>query len=97
METRLYVGSLSYNTTEDALRDMFSQAGTVVSATIITDKYSGRSKGFGFVDMSSEEEAEKAIEMFNGQELDGRKIIVDKAKPIRKNFRERSRQRRFQQ
>jgi len=96
METRLYVGSLSYNTTEDALRDMFSQAGTVVSATIITDKYSGRSKGFGFVDMSSEEEAEKAIEMFNGQELDGRKIIVDKAKPI-KNFRERSRQRRFQQ
>lgn len=90
MNTRLYVGSLSYDTTEDTLKDMFSQAGTVVSATVITDKYSGRSKGFGFVDMSSEEEAEKAIEMFNGQEVDGRKIIVDKARPVKKNFQRRS-------
>ncbi|MGE4554953.1 MAG: RNA recognition motif domain-containing protein [Candidatus Paceibacterota bacterium] len=95
METRLYVGSLSYDTTEDTLKDVFSQAGTVVSTTIITDKYSGRSKGFGFVDMSSEEEAEKAIEMLNGQEIDGRKIIVDKARPVRKTFRNRS-QGRFQ-
>ncbi len=96
MNTRLYVGSLSYDTTEETLRDIFSQAGTVVSATVITDKYSGRSKGFGFVDMSSEEEADKAIEMFNGQEVDGRKIIVDKARPMKQSSRNRFRKR-FQQ
>ncbi|HOQ15423.1 MAG TPA: RNA-binding protein [Candidatus Paceibacterota bacterium] len=84
MDNRLYVGSLSYNTTEDSLKDAFSKAGTVVSATVITDKYSGRSKGFGFVEMSSGEEAEKAVEMLNGQELDGRKIIVDEARPMKK-------------
>jgi len=84
MDNRLYVGSLSYNTTEDSLKDAFSKAGTVVSATVVTDKYSGRSKGFGFVEMSSGEEAEKAVEMLNGQELDGRKIIVDEARPMKK-------------
>lgn len=83
MNTRLYVGSLSYDTTEEGLKDTFSQAGTVTSATIITDKFSGRSKGFGFVDMSTEEEAQKAIEMFNGKELDGRTIVVSEARPLR--------------
>jgi len=85
MEKKLYVGSLSYDTTEDNLKDLFSKAGTVDSVAIIIDKFSGRSKGFGFVEMSSEEEAKKAIEMFNGKELDGRNIIVNEAKP-RKDF-----------
>jgi len=85
MEKKLYVGSLSYDTTEDNLKDLFSKAGTVDSVAIIIDKFSGRSKGFGFVEMSSEEEAKKAIEMFNGKELDGRNIIVNEAKP-RKQF-----------
>lgn len=83
MATKLYVGSLSYNTNEDALKELFSQAGTVVSASVITDKMSGRSKGFGFVEMSSDEEAKKAIETLNGKELDGRNIVVDEAKPMK--------------
>ncbi len=84
METKLYVGSLSYDTTEDSLKDFFAGAGTVNSASVIIDRFSGKSKGFGFVEMSSEEEAKKAIEMFNGKELDGRTIIVDEAKPMKK-------------
>lgn len=88
MEKKLYVGSLSYDTTEDTLSDLFAGAGTVESATIIKDKISGRSKGFGFVEMSSEEDAKKAIEMFNEKELDGRNIIVNEARPMReKPFR----------
>lgn len=82
--SKLYVGSLSYDLTEDALKDFFSQAGTVTSVAIITDRMTGRSKGFGFVEMSSSEEADKAIEMLNGKELEGRKVIVDKARPMRK-------------
>ncbi len=82
MSKKLYVGGLSYNTTEDTLKNAFAQAGTVVSGTIITDKMSGRSKGFGFVEMSTEEEAQKAIEMFNGKELDGRTITVNEARPM---------------
>lgn len=82
MEKKLFVGSLSYSTTEDSLRSFFEQAGQVESAAIITDKLSGRSKGFGFVEMASEEEAKKAIEMCNGKELDGRTIVVDEAKPM---------------
>jgi RNA recognition motif-containing protein len=70
MAKKLYVGGFSYNTSEDALKDYFSQAGQVESATIITDKISGRSKGFGFVEMSNDEEAEKAIEMFNAKEFE---------------------------
>ncbi len=85
MEKKLYVGSLSYDSTEDTLKEAFSKAGTVVSATVITDKMSGRSKGFGFVEMSSEEEAQKAIEMYDGKELDGRKIIVNEARPMSKD------------
>ena len=86
METKLYVGSLSYDTTEDSLKDFFAGAGTVSSASVIIDRFSGKSKGFGFVEMSSEEEAKKAVEMFNGKELDGRTIIVDEAKPMKKSF-----------
>ncbi len=81
MTNKVYVGSLSFNTTEDTLKDLFSKAGTVDSVSIVMDKFSGRSKGFAFVEMSSEKEAKKAIEMFNGKELDGRNIIVNEAKP----------------
>lgn len=82
MAKKLFVGGLSYETTEATLKETFSQAGTVESATVITDKMSGRSKGFGFVEMSSEEEAKKAIEMFNGKEIDGKNVTVNEAKPL---------------
>ena len=81
MVTKLFVGSLSWGTTDDALREAFEQAGTVISAVVINDRMSGRSKGFGFVEMNSAEEAEAAIEMWNEKELDGRKIIVNVARP----------------
>ena len=84
MSNKLYVGSLSYDTTEDSLKELFSQAGTVDSVSVVMDKFSGKSKGFGFVEMSSEKEAKKAIEMFNGKDLDGRNIIVDEARPMKK-------------
>lgn len=79
--SKLFVGGLSWGTTEDALRNHFAQVGTVVSATVITDKYTGKSKGFGFVEMSSEEEANQAKDQFNGQEFDGRPITVSDARP----------------
>jgi len=82
MAKKLYVGGLSYSTTQDALRDAFAQVGAVDSATIIMDKMTGRSKGFGFVEMSSDEEAERAIETWNGKELDGRKLTVNEARPM---------------
>jgi cold-inducible RNA-binding protein len=82
MAKKLYVGGLSYDTTEDGLKEAFAKAGAVESAIIITDKMSGRSKGFGFVEMSSEEEAQKAIEMWNGKELDGRTLTVNEARPM---------------
>ena len=82
MNKKLYVGGLSYDTTEDSLKEAFAKAGTVESAAIIIDKMSGRSKGFGFVEMSSEEEAQKAIEMWNGKELDGRNLTVNEARPM---------------
>ena len=81
METRLYVGGLSYNTTEEQLRAFFAQAGPVTSAQVITDRDTHRSKGFGFVEMSSQAEMNKAIQMFNGKELDGRTLTVNQAKP----------------
>ncbi len=81
MEKKLFVGSLAWATTDQNLREAFEQAGTVESAQVITDRMSGRSKGFGFVEMATEEEAQKAIEMWNEQELDGRKIIVNEARP----------------
>lgn len=86
MSNKLYVGSLSYETTEDALKDLFAGAGTVTSATVIMDKISGRSKGFGFVEMSSDEEAKKAVEMFNEKEFEGRTLVVNEARPMRKSF-----------
>lgn len=82
MTKKLFVGGLSFETTENSLKETFSKAGTVESATIIIDKISGRSKGFGFVEMSSEEEAKKAVEMFNGKELDGRSVTVNEARPM---------------
>ncbi|MBI2645292.1 RNA-binding protein [Candidatus Uhrbacteria bacterium] len=78
---KLYVGNLPYSSTEDQLKELFSQAGTVESARIITDKYSGRSKGFAFVEMSSAEEAQKAIQTLNKVELDGRALAVSEARP----------------
>ena len=86
MEKKLYVGSLPYQTTEDNLKDLFSKAGTVESAAVIMDRVSGRSKGFGFVEMATEEEAKKAIEMFNEQDYEGRKIMVNEARPMKKRF-----------
>ena len=82
MATKLYVGGLPYSTQDEALKEHFAQAGNVTSAVIIMDKMSGRSKGFGFVEMSTDEEAQKAISMFNGQELDGRKLTVNEARPM---------------
>jgi len=81
MSTKLFVGGLSWDTKEDALRDLFSKVGQVTSANIITDKYSGKSRGFGFVEMASEDEAKKAIAELNGKELDGRTITVNEARP----------------
>ena len=82
MAKKLYVGGLSYNTTEATLKDTFAAIGTVETATIIMDKMTGRSKGFGFVEMATEEEAKKAIETINGTELDGRTLTVNEAKPM---------------
>ena len=83
MNKKLYIGGLSYDTTEDSLKEAFSKAGTVESAIIITDKMSGRSKGFGFVEMSSDEDAKKAIEMWNGKEFESRTLTVNEARPMR--------------
>lgn len=82
MATKLYVGGLPYSTQEDALKELFAQAGSVTSAVIIMDKMSGRSKGFGFVEMATKEEAEKAISTFNDQEFEGRKLTVNEARPM---------------
>lgn len=81
MEVKLYVGNLSYSTTEDELRTLFAQAGTVVSADVIKDRMTGTSKGFAFVTMSSQEEAQKAISMFNGYSLGNRELKVNTARP----------------
>jgi RNA recognition motif-containing protein len=81
VDKRLFVGSLPYNTTEDDLRQLFEQAGTVEDATIINDRDTGRSKGFGFVQMANDEDAAKAIEMFNNYEMSGRQLKVNEARP----------------
>jgi RNA recognition motif-containing protein len=81
MEKKLYVGNLSYATTEDELRTLFAQAGTVESATLIKDRDTGSSKGFAFVEMSNQSEAEKAISMFNGYNLGDRALKVNLARP----------------
>ncbi|MEK7655245.1 MAG: RNA-binding protein [Patescibacteria group bacterium] len=82
MAKKLYVGGLPYATTENALREYFSQAGNVESAMIISDKMTGRSKGFGFVEMTTDEDALKAIEMFNGKDFEGRSLVVNEARPM---------------
>jgi len=81
MAVKLYVGGLSYSTTSESLREHFVQCGTVESATVITDRYSGQSRGFGFVEMATEEDAQKAVSMLNGQRVDGRTIKVEVANP----------------
>jgi len=82
MAKKLYVGGLPYSTTNEELKDVFSKAGEVSSATVIIDKMSGRSRGFGFVEMANDADADKAIEMFNDKELGGRKILVNEARPM---------------
>jgi RNA recognition motif-containing protein len=82
MAKKLYVGGIAYGTSDSALRDAFAEAGTVVSATIIMDKMTGRSKGFGFVEMATDDDAAKAIDMWNGKELEGRKLTVNEARPM---------------
>ncbi len=81
MSNKLYVGGLSYNTTEGSLENLFAQAGTIDSVRIITDRETGRAKGFGFVEMSDAEGAARAISMFNGTDFEGRNITVNEAKP----------------
>lgn len=81
MESKLYVGNLAYHVTEDQLRELFGQAGEIKEVTLIIDRQSGRSKGFGFVEMMTQEQAEKAIQMFNDYEMEGRKIAVNIARP----------------
>ncbi len=84
MGTKLYVGSLPYSTTEQQLNELFSQYGTVQSAKVITDRYTGQSRGFGFVEMATGEEAQKAIAALNGSTLGGRTLVVNEARPQEK-------------
>ena len=81
MATNLFVGNLPYAMDNDKLSQLFAAAGTVVSAKVISDKYSGRSRGFGFVEMATDEESKKAIEMFNGKDVEGRALVVNEARP----------------
>ncbi|MBP6943119.1 MAG: RNA-binding protein [Candidatus Buchananbacteria bacterium] len=81
MGTRLYVGNLSYSTRDEGLKAHFAQAGTVTNASVIMDRNDGRSKGFGFVEMGTDEEAQNAIAMFHGKDLDGRSLTVNEARP----------------
>lgn len=82
MAKKLYVGGLPYSTTEDQLRDAFAQAGSVSSAIIIMDKMTGRSKGFGFVEFGSDDDAQKAIDLWNGKDFGGRSLTVNEARPM---------------
>jgi RNA recognition motif-containing protein len=91
MPTKLYVGNLAYSVSNDDLQELFSQAGQVQSATVITDKFSGQSKGFGFVEMTTAQEVADAIQRFNDSELKGRNIKVNEAKPREANFGNRDR------
>lgn len=83
MSKKLYVGNLAYGVTEEDLKKNFGEIGECTAANIVRDKYSGNSRGFGFVEMSTEEEAQEAIRRLNGEELSGRKIIVQEARPRR--------------
>jgi cold-inducible RNA-binding protein len=86
MPSKLYVGNLAYSVSNDDLRDLFAQVGQVQSASVITDKFSGQSKGFGFVEMTTAEEVANAIKQFNDTELKGRNIKVNEAKPRESGF-----------
>src|SRR4028118_944592 len=81
MSMKLYVGNLSFQTSSEDLQQLFAQAGTVESASVVEDRETGRSRGFGFVEMSSNEEGQKAIEQFNGKEFNGRNLTVNEARP----------------
>ena len=81
MSMKLYVGNLSFQTSSDDLQQLFAQAGTVQSASVVEDRETGRSRGFGFVEMSSKEEGQAAIAQFNGKEINGRNLTVNEAKP----------------
>jgi cold-inducible RNA-binding protein len=81
MSTKLYVGNLAFQTTSEELQDLFAQAGTVESASVVEDRMTGRSRGFAFVEMATKEEANAAIEQFNGKEVGGRALKVNEAKP----------------
>lgn len=81
MASKLYIGGLAYSTTSDGLREFFTQSGNVLSATVITDRFSGQSRGFGFVEMNTAEDAQNAISQLNGRELDGRRITVEISNP----------------
>jgi cold-inducible RNA-binding protein len=81
MAQKLFVGGIAFSTTPDGLREFFAQSGTVLSADVVTDQSTGRSRGFGFVEMATAEEAQKAVADLNGRELDGRRLNVDVAKP----------------
>ena len=83
MNKKLYVGNLSYETTQDELQELFAGVGTVVSAAVVTDKSSGRSRGFGFVEMETEDAAKEAIEKLNNHEINGRSLNVNEANPPR--------------
>jgi len=82
MGKKLYVGGLPYQTTEEAIKEAFAQAGAVESVAIITDRETGRSRGFGFVEMASDEDVSKAIEMWDGKEFEGRTLKVNEARPL---------------
>jgi RNA recognition motif-containing protein len=81
MGKRLYVGNLPYTTNDDQLRDLFSEAGTVTDSKVMIDRMTNRSRGFAFVEMSTDEEAQAAVEKMNGREIDGRKLTVNEARP----------------
>ena len=81
MATKLYVGNLSYQATDQQLHDLFSEAGNVSSAQVVTDRYTGQARGFGFVEMASEDEAQQAIAAINGRNVDGRALVVNESRP----------------
>jgi RNA recognition motif-containing protein len=95
MDAKLYVGNLSYDTTEDGLRTKFAEAGTVVSVEVIKDRDTGRTKGFAFITMNSQTEAENAIKMLNGKLLDNREIKVNIARPREESSRRFNNKRRW--
>jgi RNA recognition motif-containing protein len=93
MAKKLYVGGLPYSTTQEALQAAFEKAGPVSSATIIVDKMTGKSRGFGFVEMQNDEDIQKAIDMYHGQDFEGRRLVVNEARPLEQRPRSFSRDR----